>query len=241
MSQAKDSGIGQQERRRALVDATMTAIAEQGFSNLTLAHIAGLAGLTAGIVNFYFSSKEALLLETVKTVAEEFEQTVSGLFPPLQGEDYHRLSLALYSAGYGEEAAFVDEKYVTPAKTLTPGAGIAKAQEQMALFNRIVSAFKGGAPAAANDEAASKKSEAPAWKWPFSNNAPADKPVQSAQPVKQAEWPKNTSLSRVVLKNGRSINGCVAEKDDKGLWLETSPGSKVYFSKSEYTKVEPLS
>jgi TetR/AcrR family transcriptional repressor of bet genes len=77
MNQAKDGGKPQQERRRALVDATMTAIAERGFSNLTLAHIAGVAGLSAGIVNFYFTSKEALLLETLRAVAEEFEETVN--------------------------------------------------------------------------------------------------------------------------------------------------------------------
>ena len=35
-----------------------------------------LAGLSAGIVNFYFQSKEALLLDTLKAVAEEFDQTV---------------------------------------------------------------------------------------------------------------------------------------------------------------------
>jgi AcrR family transcriptional regulator/ribosomal protein S18 acetylase RimI-like enzyme len=78
MSQAPREGgqALQQERRRALIDATMTAIAEQGFSGLTLARVAALAGLSAGIVNFYFQSKEALLLETLKSVAEEFEQTV---------------------------------------------------------------------------------------------------------------------------------------------------------------------
>ncbi len=66
----------QQERKRLLIDATMTSIARQGFSNLTLSRIAGHAGLTAGIVNFYFNSKEALLLETLKSVAEEFDHTV---------------------------------------------------------------------------------------------------------------------------------------------------------------------
>ena len=78
MSQTSREGSQalQQERRRALIEATMTAIAEQGFSSLTLARIAGLAGLSAGIVNFYFQSKEALLLDTLKAVAEEFDQTV---------------------------------------------------------------------------------------------------------------------------------------------------------------------
>ncbi|MBP8927008.1 MAG: TetR family transcriptional regulator, partial [Pseudomonadales bacterium] len=72
----ENSQVLQQERKRALIDATMTSIARQGFSNLTLSRIAGHAGLTAGIVNFYFNSKEALLLETLKSVAEEFDHTV---------------------------------------------------------------------------------------------------------------------------------------------------------------------
>ncbi len=76
MNQARDGVKPQPDRRRALIEATMTAISERGFSNLTLAHIAGLAGLSAGIVNFYFTSKESLLLETLKAVAEEFEDTV---------------------------------------------------------------------------------------------------------------------------------------------------------------------
>jgi AcrR family transcriptional regulator/GNAT superfamily N-acetyltransferase len=78
MSQSTREGASalQHERRRALIDATMSAIAEQGFSGLTLARVAAIAGLSSGIVNFYFQSKEALLLETLKSVAEEFEQTV---------------------------------------------------------------------------------------------------------------------------------------------------------------------
>ena len=98
MSQAKDSGVGQQERRRALVDATMTAIAEQGFSNLTLARIAGLAGLTAGIVNFYFTSKEALLLETLKSVAEEFEQTVYAAMDAAPGSPAEQLQAIVFAS-----------------------------------------------------------------------------------------------------------------------------------------------
>ena len=59
-------------QRQLLIDATMTAISEHGFSNLTLSKIAGTAGLTAGSVNFHFSTKEALLLETLKFVSDEF-------------------------------------------------------------------------------------------------------------------------------------------------------------------------
>lgn len=63
-------------QRQLLIEATMTAVAEHGFSNLTLSKIAGEAGLTAGSVNFHFSSKEALLLETLKYVSTEFGDAV---------------------------------------------------------------------------------------------------------------------------------------------------------------------
>jgi len=72
----KSAASAHRPRRRDLIDATLTVIAEHGLSNLTLAKVAALAGLTAGSVNFHFSSKEALLLETLRTVSEEFAQAI---------------------------------------------------------------------------------------------------------------------------------------------------------------------
>lgn len=75
----KKSGVNkaiQVERRRLLIDATMSAISEHGMSGLTLAKIARKAGLSAGSVNFHFDSKESLLLATLNYVADEFEQGV---------------------------------------------------------------------------------------------------------------------------------------------------------------------
>ncbi|MFO1436364.1 MAG: SRPBCC family protein [Gammaproteobacteria bacterium] len=67
----------QSESQQRLIDATMTAIYEHGISNLTLAKITAVAGMTAATVNFHFSSKEALLLATLRHVAEEFEQAIA--------------------------------------------------------------------------------------------------------------------------------------------------------------------
>lgn len=72
MSQSRIEYSLPNERRRMLIDATMSVIAEHGFSNLTLAKVAGVAGLTAGSVNFHFESKESLLLATLQRVADEF-------------------------------------------------------------------------------------------------------------------------------------------------------------------------
>ena len=64
----------QRERRKLLIDATITAIAEFGLSKLTLAKISSIAGLTAGTVNFHFESKESLLLETLNLIRELLER-----------------------------------------------------------------------------------------------------------------------------------------------------------------------
>ena len=60
-------------RRQQLIDATIDSIARFGLSNMTLAKVTQIAGLSPGIVSFYFDSKDALLLATLRFVAEEYE------------------------------------------------------------------------------------------------------------------------------------------------------------------------
>jgi TetR/AcrR family transcriptional repressor of bet genes len=60
-------------RRQQLIDATLRTIARYGFARTTMAHVAKAAGLSHGIVNFYFKTKEALLYETLVHLAEEYE------------------------------------------------------------------------------------------------------------------------------------------------------------------------
>jgi TetR/AcrR family transcriptional repressor of bet genes len=59
-------------RREQLIDATMRTIAKRGYARTTMAHVAKAAGLSQGIVNFYFKSKEALLYETLVQLADEY-------------------------------------------------------------------------------------------------------------------------------------------------------------------------
>lgn len=60
-------------RRHQLIEATIDCIHRHGLSGTTLARVAELAGLSPGIVAFYFQSKDALLLATLSHIAEEFE------------------------------------------------------------------------------------------------------------------------------------------------------------------------
>ncbi len=63
-----------ESRRTQLIEATIDCLARYGFAEFTLAQVARTAHLSQGIVNFYFRSKEALLVETLKYMAAEYEQ-----------------------------------------------------------------------------------------------------------------------------------------------------------------------
>ena len=60
-------------RQRQLIESTMAAISRYGYAKLTLNHVATLAGLSPGIVNFHFRSKEQLLAATLEYLVEEYE------------------------------------------------------------------------------------------------------------------------------------------------------------------------
>lgn len=61
------------ERRMQLIHATISCIAEQGLSNITLNSVANRAGLTAGLINFHFETKQNLLTSTLEHVANDYE------------------------------------------------------------------------------------------------------------------------------------------------------------------------
>ncbi|MEE8533617.1 MAG: SRPBCC family protein [Alphaproteobacteria bacterium] len=72
-------------RRRQLIEATVAEIARRGFARTTLAHVASKAGLSSGIVNFYFTDKDTLLLATLESLADEYtaawKRAVAGAGP----------------------------------------------------------------------------------------------------------------------------------------------------------------
>ena len=63
-------------RREQLIEATIKTIARHGYARTTTAHVAKAAGMSQGIVNFYFKTKETLLYETLVHLADEYETSV---------------------------------------------------------------------------------------------------------------------------------------------------------------------
>jgi len=56
-------------RRRQIIEATITSISRNGLSGTTLAEVTRLAGLSLGLANFHFKTRDALLCETLAHIA----------------------------------------------------------------------------------------------------------------------------------------------------------------------------
>ncbi|MGC9369657.1 MAG: TetR family transcriptional regulator C-terminal domain-containing protein [Paracoccaceae bacterium] len=107
-------------RRKQLIDATITCISKRGISGTTLSDVTKEAGLSLGLVNFHFKNKDALLAETLKTLAEEHralwmralkrdELTAADKLRVMVDAQFHpricsRKKLAVWFAFFGEAA-----------------------------------------------------------------------------------------------------------------------------------------
>jgi TetR/AcrR family transcriptional repressor of bet genes len=71
---------GKHRSRQKLITATINSIAKCGFAETTLARVSAGAGLSRGIVNFHFRSKDALFLEALKFLSREYQENWSRAF-----------------------------------------------------------------------------------------------------------------------------------------------------------------
>ena len=58
-------------RRRALIDATISAIGERGSLDVTMSEIAGRAGVSSALAHHYFGAKDELLQATMRYLLAE--------------------------------------------------------------------------------------------------------------------------------------------------------------------------
>lgn len=59
-------------RQLQLIEATIDSLAKRGYAETTMADVADGAGLSRGIVNFHFESKEKLLVATLQYMYDEY-------------------------------------------------------------------------------------------------------------------------------------------------------------------------
>lgn len=158
------------KRKQQLMEANIASIARRGLEGTTIAHVSKGAGMSRGIVNFYFASKEKMMQETIAHLCEEYTQCwqealsearkksndplalIEVIVTALMGNRHctqKRLAVwaaflggASTHAGYAKSICSADEMLVRQLKDLWQKAGLeAKMAEQRA---RQIQAFLRG-------------------------------------------------------------------------------------------------
>lgn len=80
------------ERRTQLIEATIRSIASHGLSDTTTATVAGEAGLSQGLINLHFDSKDKLLLATLERVVDEYRSLWEAALAAAPEDPAERLS-----------------------------------------------------------------------------------------------------------------------------------------------------
>jgi phenylpropionate dioxygenase-like ring-hydroxylating dioxygenase large terminal subunit/AcrR family transcriptional regulator len=137
-------------RRRELIEATIESIARHGLSRTTIARVAETAGLSPGIVSFYFKNKDGLLLATLAHVDGAFVRRQDAGLAQAGGDPVRQLEamieasfdptvcnperIAVWTAFWGEARARDDYMRVCP------GREAEDARRVVDLFERIARA-----------------------------------------------------------------------------------------------------
>ena len=93
--QAPRRKLSREARRGQLIEATIAVIAEKGYARMTLGEVAKRAGLSHGLANFHFESKEKLLAATLDHLSEEYRANWQGALARAGGHPADRLAALL--------------------------------------------------------------------------------------------------------------------------------------------------
>lgn len=91
------------KRKAQLIAATIESIGKRGLQETTITHISKGAGMSRGIINFYFTSKEAMLQETLKTLVDEYIAIWQEAVPAEKGLKGQALLEALIAAHFSKK------------------------------------------------------------------------------------------------------------------------------------------
>ncbi len=67
-------------RKNQVINATLECISESGFEGLTLESVAKKAGVSKGVVSYYFKGKEDLILQSFRAFLDYYNQKVAEAF-----------------------------------------------------------------------------------------------------------------------------------------------------------------
>ena len=90
------------KRKAQLIGAALESIAKRGLMETTITHISKGAGMSRGIINFYFTSKEMMMREALKSLIDEYESEWFSAIAQA-GDDGARRLASLVSAHFDKK------------------------------------------------------------------------------------------------------------------------------------------
>jgi TetR/AcrR family transcriptional regulator, transcriptional repressor of bet genes len=75
-----------EETRRSLIQATISAVAQNGWSGTTLNVVAELAGVSRALIGFHFSSKEQLLDAVLENALDTYDKSLKASLAKVSGD-----------------------------------------------------------------------------------------------------------------------------------------------------------
>ena len=91
-----------------LISSAIKSISEKGISETTMSDVSQGAGLSQGIVNFHFKSKELLLIETLKFISNEYLQSFQNCLKK-SGSDPRKKILAIINNDFSKKICSRDK------------------------------------------------------------------------------------------------------------------------------------
>lgn len=85
------------QRRQELINATISVVAAHGYSETTVSRVAKEAGLSLGLMHFYFKSKDHLFEETLRHLSDEYDLVWQASVREFDGSAPRRLVGMIYA------------------------------------------------------------------------------------------------------------------------------------------------
>ena len=125
----------------------MRVLARKGYAETTLSEVAAEAGVSYGLVSFYFDSKESLLTQTLLSMSEEYRENWSDALARAGADPAERL-WAMLGADFNDAictrdhiacwCAFWGEVQPKEGRLLTPARAINHTDEELEYLARLV-------------------------------------------------------------------------------------------------------
>jgi AcrR family transcriptional regulator len=131
------------ERRRLIADALMRVAADQGLESVSLRHVATQAGVSAGMVQHYFRTRDEMMTFALSIVQERTQVRVTSALAALGTDPPPRLVALAFLAYTAVRPAAAAELHVDTARMADFVAGMLSVPDPLGAASGLLALMEG--------------------------------------------------------------------------------------------------